>query len=65
MKSSKAKRIQISDDPTEATSTDVNMASTASLLEEHQKALCAEFKTTIVALETKLDHRTGPEDCLA
>lgn len=37
-------------------STDINMASLVSLLEEHRQALSAEFKTSISKLEDKLEH---------
>ena len=42
-------------DPTALASGDLNMATIASLLEEHRNALSAEFKATISTLETKLD----------
>lgn len=43
-------------DPPEEISSEFNMATIASLLEEHRKALSADFKTTISTLEAKLDH---------
>lgn len=39
----------------DAAASDVSMAALASLLENHKAALSAEFKTTISALESKID----------
>ena len=42
-------------DPPELAGSDPSMAAIANLLEEHRKALSADFKTTISSLEAKLD----------
>ena len=49
------KEQSVKTDPPELAGSDPSMAAIANLLEEHRKALSADFKTTISSLEAKLD----------